>query len=210
MEILDNVLRCLISQDITQKSTTLMHRKLSARKKEMVRNLAIKADWVLDAGCGNGYYTQEILTKVENIVGVDLSIESLRSYKHRIGKKASVIKAALENLPFRHSSFDQCLLLDSLEHSKDPTSVLKQIHDSLHQNGQLIATMPNWYNLLLDREKLHTHFHSSVGWKKVLEQSRFKVIFMTCMGFPILDSAVLTNHLHVFGFWLLFVARALL
>lgn len=174
----------------------------------MVKNLIVKADLVLDAGCGNGYYTQMVMSKVKNIVGVDLAIETLRDYKHGIGKKASVIRAALENLPFRDNSFDQCLLLDSLEHSKDPISVLKQIHSFLNQNGQLIATMPNWYNQLFDRGKLlHKHFHSSLGWKRILEQSHFKVIFVTCMGLPILDLSVLANHLHIFGFWLLFVAR---
>jgi len=186
-----------------------MHGKLSVRKKEIVRNRTVKANLVLDAGCGNGYYTQTIMSKVKDIVGVDLNLESLRDYKRKVGKKASVIRAALENLPFRDNSFDQCLLLDSLEHSKDPMSVLKQIHSFLNQNGQLIATMPNWYNQLLDREKLlHKHFHSSFGWKRILEQSHFNVIFVTCMGLPILDLRVLASHLHIFGFWLLFVARA--
>ena len=174
----------------------------------MVRNLTVKGDWLLDAGCGDGFHTQTIVNKVENIVGVDLNIESLCKYKRRIGKKAFVIRARLENLPFRTNSFDQCLLLDSLEHTRNPLSVLKQIQNLLKRDGQLIATMPNWYNQLLDREKLlHRQFHSSFGWKRILEQSSFKVTFTTCMGFPILDLRVLANHLHIFGFWLLFIAR---
>jgi len=201
--------KCLLSQRVMKKFLVRITRKLSERKKEIVRHYTVRSDLVLDAGCGNGYYTQTLMSNINHVVGVDLNSKSLCDYKRKIGKKASVIRAALESLPFKHNAFDQCLLLDSLEHSKNPILVLKQVHGFLNQSGQLIATMPNWYNQLLDREKLlHKHFHSSFGWKRILEQSYFKVIFITSMGLPILDSRALANHLHFFGFWLLFVARA--
>jgi 23S rRNA (guanine745-N1)-methyltransferase len=60
---------------------------------------------ILDAGCGEGYYTSKIAEECSGIFGVDISKNALvNAFKK--DKKTKYAVASLFNLPFFDESFD--------------------------------------------------------------------------------------------------------
>lgn len=62
---------------------------------------------LIDAGCGEGYYTAEVVKTLvlEEVFGVDLSKEALRYFKKRI-KNALPIVSSIFKMPFEESGAD--------------------------------------------------------------------------------------------------------
>ena len=54
--------------------------------------------------------------------------------------------------------------LDVLEHLPNPIKILREIYVLMANNGNLIVTVPNWYDIinskLLKRNKYHLHAHT--------------------------------------------------
>lgn len=68
----------------------------------------IPSDTVLDAGCGEGYYTNRMAT-CRNVLGVDLSragIESAAKRARQLGTSASFVVASIFSLPVQSASVD--------------------------------------------------------------------------------------------------------
>lgn len=182
---------------------TKIHILLREKKSVFVVKSIQKPNFLLDCGCGNGSYTNEIKPKIGRVVGIDINKTALQEYKTKIGKeKSEVILASLDFLPLRKGLFDTALFLDSLEHGRDPKNTLLQVYNNLRIDGMIIITVPNWYNKFLDAGKTgHQHFHSSIGWKKLVTEAGFKPTQITCLSFPVFDLAIFRNYLHFLGFW---------
>ncbi|MBM6764321.1 methyltransferase domain-containing protein [Faecalicoccus pleomorphus] len=60
---------------------------------------------LLDAGCGQGYYTKAFSQIVQNCVGIDLSKEAIL-YASKQDKKTQYIVSSFFDAPFTDSSFD--------------------------------------------------------------------------------------------------------
>jgi SAM-dependent methyltransferase len=105
---------------------------------------------VVDLGCGEGI-TLERLTKEfpdKKCLGVDLStfnIETCRSYK------LPVACGDIYHLGLKTASMDCCLLLDVIEHLKEPEAVLEEILRVLRPGGTLILVFPNDRMFFLSR-----------------------------------------------------------
>lgn len=60
---------------------------------------------LLDAGCGQGYYTKEFASCVNTVYGVDLSKAAIQ-YAAKHDKKSTYIVSSIYDCPFRNESFD--------------------------------------------------------------------------------------------------------
>ena len=103
---------------------------------------------VLDAGTGFGQYSYFIAKKFKplNITAVDINaevIESNRNFINRTGLKnikfepADLTKMKYQNI------FDLAICVDVIEHIKEDTLVLKNLHSALKDGGTLILTTPS-------------------------------------------------------------------
>lgn len=101
---------------------------------------------VLDIGCGNGFILKALSKKVSDIevFGFDNTFSLAKATKKRLGEKANILRASANcQLPFIDNSFDLILSTDALEHLKDPSLLLKEIHRLLKPGGRAVITIPN-------------------------------------------------------------------
>lgn len=55
-----------------------------------------------------------------------------------------IVKGDMHNLPFKSNGFDCVVINHVLEHSKNPLSVIDEIHRVLKSKGKLIIGVPNY------------------------------------------------------------------
>lgn len=98
-------------------------------------------DVILDVGCGDCYHIHRILKYCPHTVGIDISLEKLREGK-RMVSEASLIRASSESLPFQPRVFNKIICLELLEHLRDPSKTIKEMHYALREEGILIISLP--------------------------------------------------------------------
>ena len=94
---------------------------------------------VLDAGCGNGGFTSEIMKQGGTVVGVDISHEMLQVAKDSGGE---FVVGDLEKLPFGDETFDIVLCSMILHHFPSISSVSEEIAKVLKKGGKLVVLEP--------------------------------------------------------------------
>lgn len=104
---------------------------------------------VLEVGCGDGAFGAELVRAGNNVTGVDCqpNVPGGSAYD-------SIVSADLEHGlgPLSRRSdgqFDRILLLDRLEHLKDPGALLEDCRRLLAPRGKLIVSVPNAVNFTI-------------------------------------------------------------
>lgn len=77
----------------------------------------MKADHILEAGCGTGLALRRFHQTGMRIVGLDLSLESLRRLRSQLpnGHSVALVRADLSSLPFAPGTFDKVLCGNTLQ-----------------------------------------------------------------------------------------------
>lgn len=102
-----------------------------------------KEDFVLAAGCGEGYIEKQLPDS--NLVLVDLSEEAIKRAKKNLKNRINVeyFIQDLEKLPFSDETFNKTECSEVIEHVLSPQSLLKELRRTLKQDGFLVVTFPN-------------------------------------------------------------------
>ena len=95
------------------------------KRRQYIVKKILKKSRVLDIGCGEHKIIHEA-------IGLDLY-----SYKN-----IDIISDA-ENMPFLNESFDSIVMLEVIEHLKNPEKAIKEIYRILKKKGQVIISTPN-------------------------------------------------------------------
>lgn len=110
--------------------------------KNRIKIASLATGKVLDIGCGDGYIATHIKG---DITGIDISKKLVEiARKRRI--KAGVGNA--EKLRFPNNSFDTIIILDTLEHLKNPLKCLKEVKRVLKKRGTLLLTVPSLFGMI--------------------------------------------------------------
>lgn len=108
---------------------------------------------VLDFGCKDGAFGQELARAGNDVVRVDCEPNAPRG---------DTFETAFGELAKRTAQpFDRILLLDVLEHLRDPSPVLQDSRRLLAQRGKLIVSVPNAVNLTVRLMVLSGRFRYS-------------------------------------------------
>lgn len=113
-----------------------------------------KDDIFLDAGCGNGQFT-EILIKnfdVKKVVGADFSKKMLEVAKRRAQEKGyadriELSETNLEAIGFEDETFDVVYFFGVIEHLDDPQKVIEELVRVCKVNGICIIVIPRKWSL---------------------------------------------------------------
>ena len=98
---------------------------------------------VLDAGGAAGWYTQWLLEKGAEVTAVDFSAGMIEMTRKRVGERAQIIRADL-NEPLDFMAKESCdIVLSSLalHYLKDWTLVMSEFHRILAKGGRLIFSV---------------------------------------------------------------------
>lgn len=138
---------------------------------------------VLDIGCGNGTFLNDIKGKTGcQVMGVDISETAVLSARESYGLE--IFKGTIEEVPFPLNSFDLITAWWSLVHVNNPDETLLKMATLLNDDGYLIVGVPNfnsfnarffkneWMHLDAPR---HLCIHTPSTIKNMLEKNGFSV-----------------------------------
>jgi len=107
-----------------------------------------EANW-LDLGCGHQVFPKwmptadqdqlEISSRCKVLIGIDYDLRSLQQHRGLNHK----IRGNIEHLPFRNQSFDLVTSNMVLEHVRDPSALLSEVHRILRPGGLFLFHTPN-------------------------------------------------------------------
>lgn len=99
---------------------------------------------VLDLGCGLGYGSEILSFQIENVIGLDRSLDTV---KHALMKhckpKISYICADALFLPFNKNVFDAIVSFEVIEHVRNGNGFLSECFRALKKGGTLVISTPN-------------------------------------------------------------------
>ena len=149
-----------------------------------------KKDFILDAGCGSGFYSKIISYFNSKIFGIDLSENMIKIYN---SNGFNGVVGNIENLPFK-KRFNKVLCAGALEFVIDPNKTINSFNNVLKDNGEFILLYPR-FNLFGLLYKIYHLMHnvkinlfSLNGIKGLLFNNGFKVVFI---GKPNLLSGII-------------------
>jgi arsenite methyltransferase len=110
---------------------------------------AAPGDRVLDAGCGPGFYSRELLDQVGpdgSVVGVDRSPQMLAVAERRSAGRDNVAfhEGDATALPVESASFDRALCVQVLEYVEDVGAALAEMHRALRPGGRVVLWDIDW------------------------------------------------------------------
>jgi len=138
---------------------------------------------LLDIGAGFGLLTS-VIYRLGNFNIAVVEPECKPYFLKNIPKK--IFKKNLEDfLKINNEKFDLILLMDILEHLKNPKKSLLQIRKILKDNGVLVIQLPNYKSLMAKICKNwswwmiedHKYFFSPKSIKKLIKKAGFQLTF---------------------------------
>lgn len=159
---------------------------------EMLKYLPTDTATVLEIGCGNGRFAEEI-KKIRNttIWGIELMEDEGEAAKKILDKVfIGECEKFVNELPENY--FDVIYINDVLEHLFDPYTLLKNLKSKLTASGRIISSMPNMRyhvalkNLVLNHDwkyessgimdYTHMRFFTYKSIKRMYEDAGYKVV----------------------------------
>jgi arsenite methyltransferase len=125
-------------------------RDVLRRRKLVYEALGAKpGDRILDAGCGPGFYTRELLDQVGpegSVTGIDQSPQMLAVARRRSQGFGNVAfeEGDATALPVDSGRFDRALSVQVLEYVRDVPAALAEMHRALRPGGRVVIWDVDW------------------------------------------------------------------
>ena len=141
----------------------------------------LKKASVLDLGCGLGHFLDILKGKGWDIEGIDMSKSSVKIAKKKLGNKIHL--KSIES--FKTSKkYDLILMIDIIEHVRNPDHIMQKVKDLLKKDGLLIMNTPNTSAILakisgktwFQYKREHLYYFNSSNIKQFLSKNGFKTI----------------------------------
>jgi len=123
----------------------LLQRIWHKKRFSVISSLSEKSDRVLDIGCADGVFTNEIAksTHAREVVGIDVLKDSVSWARRKWrGKNMKFLVGNAHKLNFRANYFDAVYALEVMEHVSNPDKVISEIKRVLKRDGCVIILVP--------------------------------------------------------------------
>lgn len=143
---------------------------------------------ILDAGCGAGFYTRELINKKVDVIAVDLCEDMLNQLKN-IGAK-ELIKGDITKIEFPNK-FDKILCAGALEFCDNPYDAISNLSKSLKQSGRIVLLLPRksflsgFYYLFHKSHNINVHLFQLNDLIKYCDSIGLKYIKSLTPGFSL-------------------------
>lgn len=146
---------------------------------------------VLEVGCSRGYFSQKLNEHGCRVWGIEIDPTAAEEARAHC---VEVITADVDNLeaaPWPGETFDVLLLLDVLEHLKEPERAIRLLGQGLHPSGLMMVSLPNvanWYvrySLLRGRfeyqpagilDRTHLRFFTRTSAERMLVEAGHEIV----------------------------------
>jgi len=111
--------------------------------KHIVKEYMKKGDEILDAGCGDGNATEQILKLKSRIKAmlVDISEKNIEQAKKRLGRRAAYKTEDFLELGYK-GDFDVVMCLNVVSETKDELEALGKLFEYTRTSGKVIFAVP--------------------------------------------------------------------
>ena len=126
--------------------TTPMGSLVKRYESELILNLLSpkQGEVILDAGCGTGIFTLDILLSGSKVIGLDLSLPMLmRGEKKLKGFPFRIVLANMLDLPFPEGSFDQVVSVTAIEFIEDGRAAVGELFRVTKRGGRIVVATLN-------------------------------------------------------------------
>lgn len=160
------------------------------RRPEMLKFIPKEAKLILEIGCGEANFSEQLVGLKKETWGVEPDLKSANIAKTKLFKVlVGTLDEVLDQLP--EGYFDVIVLNDVLEHLLEPWDDLKSLKSKLNDQGVLVSSIPNvryaknlfkmifkkdWKyteDLILDRT--HYRFFTKKSIKRMFQESGYQV-----------------------------------
>jgi 2-polyprenyl-3-methyl-5-hydroxy-6-metoxy-1,4-benzoquinol methylase len=168
---------------------------------EFVKVAVGRGQEVLDVGCGEGFLAEQLQQMGNHVTGIDVLPEAKRQDSFDQYFQVDLEQGIdLQAPALRGREFDKILLLDVLEHLRQPEKLLASCRGLLKSNGRLVVSVPNIANitvrlmLLLGRfhytergilDKTHLRFFTRKTARRLLEFNGYRIVEQKMTIMPI-------------------------
>ncbi len=127
-----------------------------------------KGDFILDAGCGTGIFTLDILSSGSKVVGLDISLPMLIQARKKLkGFPFHSVLADMLHLPFPESLFDKVVSITALEFISDAKAAVGELFRVTRRGGTIVVATLNslspWASRrIVEAKERHTIFEKAV------------------------------------------------
>ena len=98
----------------------------------------------MDAGCGSGIFTLDILSAGAQVTGLDISLPMLKAARRKwIGPNLHLTLGDMLNLPFPAESFEKVVSVTALEFIEDGRTALKELFRVARKGGRIVVATLN-------------------------------------------------------------------
>jgi ubiquinone/menaquinone biosynthesis C-methylase UbiE len=125
-------------------------------------------DAVLDAGCGTGVFTMDILASGSRVVGLDISLPMLKQAEKKLkGLPFEIVLANMLNLPFPEDSFDKAVSLAALEFIEEAKQAVAELFRVTKKGGTIVVatlnSLSSWASRrIAEAKERHTIFEKAI------------------------------------------------
>ena len=126
--------------------TTPMGSLVKRYESELILNLLSpkQGEVILDAGCGTGIFTLDILLSGSKVIGLDLSLPMLMRGEKKIkGFPFQIVLANMLDLPFPEGSFDKVVSVTALEFIEDGKAAVGELFRVTKRGGRIVVATLN-------------------------------------------------------------------
>ena len=120
--------------------------KAKVKTKLLLSEFKSESEWnIVDIGCGAGYFTEQIRQRCEgNIIGLDFSRVAIEMAKARLNDMPiSFYFANATKTGLKSSSIDLAICCGIIEHIRDETLIIDEIHRILKPRGKIFVVSSN-------------------------------------------------------------------
>jgi len=108
---------------------TPMGRLIKTYETELVLDMLrpSRGERILDAGCGTGVFTQDLLLTGARVVGLELSLPMLARAREKLsGDPFTAVQGDMNTLPFKDHTFDKSMSITAIEFIQDARTAVDE------------------------------------------------------------------------------------
>jgi len=127
-----------------------------------------QGDAILDAGCGTGVFTMDILASGSRVVGLDISLPMLKQAEKKLkGLSSQIVLANMLNLPFPEGSFDKAVSVTALEFVEEAKQAVAELFRVTKKGGTVVVatlnSLSSWASRrIAEAKERHTIFEKAI------------------------------------------------
>ena len=99
---------------------------------------------IMDAGCGSGVFTLDVLTAGAQVVGLELSLPMLlRAGRKLLGHHFHMVRGDMRWLPFDDNAFDKTVSVTAIEFIVEATAAIAELFRVTKPGGSIVVSTLN-------------------------------------------------------------------